>query len=205
MRFKYQPIYFNENIFCYEALYESKQFISSKEKEMFFIENSNNNDMHKKIIDTIICDMENKILKNVSINIPSAFLSYRDNFSFLKHRSKNIIFEISELDDIKDVEKHLHFLKEIGFSLAIDDFGKGFSTLERLKKMSPWIDIIKFDKSWLYTGFFCLSETLKKLQCDHVCIIEGIETKEQYMMAKKCGFKYMQGYFLSKPICVDAL
>ena len=96
-------------------------------------------------------------------------------------------------------------LKELGFTIAIDDFGKGASNLARLRELD--VDELKLDRE-----FICYNETNLKgryvLQSvismasnlSITCLAEGIETKEQLAMLKEYGCQLGQGYYFSKSL-----
>ncbi|MGN0642998.1 MAG: EAL domain-containing protein [Huintestinicola sp.] len=99
-------------------------------------------------------------------------------------------------------------LREIGFSISVDDFGTGFSTLNLITVLP--VDVLKVDG-----GFFkqnALSErdkavvtsilTLaKKLRLKVVS--EGIETIEQVSFLKHAGCDAAQGYYYYRPLTSD--
>ena len=96
-------------------------------------------------------------------------------------------------------------LKEEGFSVSIDDFGSGYSSLSILKDVPA--DILKIDREFLSNTFN--TDKGKKI-IDNVIrmskelklktVAEGIETAEQAMELRAMGCDVAQGYFFSKPI-----
>lgn len=114
---------------------------------------------------------------------------------------------IEETDYVIDI---LNELKEIGFSIAIDDFGTEYSSLSRLKILP--IDRIKIDMQFIQ-GI----ETNKKDRAITNVVInlakslgmnvlaEGVETSPQlaYLNEKKCD--YTQGYYHYKPMPADEI
>ena len=103
---------------------------------------------------------------------------------------------------IKDSIRHL---RRQGFRIAIDDFGVGYSSLERLKNIS--VDYIKIDQSFILTMFTDvysiqivrgILDMAKQLGIS--AIAEGVETREvaQFLMRWHC--RYAQGYFFSAPV-----
>jgi EAL domain-containing protein (putative c-di-GMP-specific phosphodiesterase class I) len=107
--------------------------------------------------------------------------------------------EIAELDIIKNV---IIYLKNLGIAIAIDDFGKGNSSIKSLIELSP--DFVKLDR------YFMDDLTEKKLDMIqyllHFCkkhnsnlIIEGIEEKASLALLKSIGVQYAQGYLLGRP------
>lgn len=103
------------------------------------------------------------------------------------------------------ISQKLNFLREKGIKIALDDFGKGYSSLSELKDLP--VDIIKIDKTFVdmiitenkekvITGM--LIKIIQKV--DKEVIAEGVETNEQrdYLLENNC--KVMQGYLFSKPV-----
>ncbi|WP_373231109.1 putative bifunctional diguanylate cyclase/phosphodiesterase [Cohnella sp.] len=109
---------------------------------------------------------------------------------------------IESLDRIGD---KLSRLKEVGISIALDDFGRGFSSLTHLMKLP--ISTLKIDKSFIdqvpearedqpLTGLII---QLAKAMGIKV-VAEGVESYAQLEYLKKHGCDCIQGYLFSKPI-----
>lgn len=128
-------------------------------------------------------------------------------------KPEDIELELTETQLIQEYKiaiKKFKKLKSLGFNIAIDDFGVGYSSLSYLK-MFP-IDKLKIDKSFIIdilqdSNDKAIVETiinmarLFKFQIQ----VEGIETKEHlnYFQDKDCDF--IQGYHLTKALCMDDL
>ena len=92
-----------------------------------------------------------------------------------------------------------------GLSISIDDFGVGYSSLSRLKRLP--IDTLKIDRSFvqhmqndqasldIIRAIIDLAYNLKM-----EVVAEGVETAQQYKLLKRLGCHYAQGYYLSRPI-----
>lgn len=98
--------------------------------------------------------------------------------------------------------------KEQGFSVSIDDFGSGYSSLNLLKELP--VDILKIDKGFLDETAESkrssiivqqVVEMAKKMEIGTLC--EGVETVEQAYFLKNIGCDMAQGYLFSKPIPMD--
>ena len=96
-------------------------------------------------------------------------------------------------------------LRKKGFSVEIDDFGAGYSSLNTLKDMD--VDKLKLDMKFLSdTNNFEKEKTIISavIKMSHTLglpvIAEGVETKEQAEMLMNFGCNEMQGYYFSKPI-----
>ncbi len=145
---------------------------------------------------------------NVSKNV-SNILDYVDRIEELRKEydidSKYIEIEFTESIinyDEDTVAKAIHKLKDLGYKIDMDDFGKGSSNLELLSR--DLFDVIKLDKSLtqrkspndsILTHVVAL---IKALELDIVC--EGVETEEDKNRIIKAGARIIQGYYYSKPI-----
>lgn len=96
-------------------------------------------------------------------------------------------------------------LRKKGFSVEIDDFGAGYSSLNTLKDMD--VDKLKLDMKFLSdTNNFEKEKTIISavIKMSHTLglpvIAEGVETKEQAEMLMNFGCNEMQGYYFSKPV-----
>ncbi len=126
--------------------------------------------------------------------------------------AQRLVFEITEtslIGDFAAASAALEKLRACGAKIALDDFGTGYSSLSTLH-MLP-IDIIKIDRSFavrlddgegrrLVRAIFNLTRSLRL-----ECVFEGIETEMQLMEATLAGFHYAQGYFIERPVALDAL
>ncbi len=126
---------------------------------------------------------------------------------------KYIELEITESlfsENPQDLIKKLYRLKELGINIAIDDFGRGYSSLNRLKDIP--FDRIKIDKDIIdYMDLegkvapiteiiILLAKTFKAS-----ITAEGVETKEQADFLRSIACDEIQGYYFSRPLSSEAL
>lgn len=117
---------------------------------------------------------------------------------------KAIVLEITEYSNVTGIDKVIKKLKDLEFKFAIDDFGKGYSSFERIKNLH--FDYIKIDKSFIDN----ITSSVEDLQiiktiismCFNLninIIAEGVENIQQleFLEAKNCNL--IQGYLLSRP------
>ena len=95
-------------------------------------------------------------------------------------------------------------VKALGVSIAIDDFGSGFSSLGYLKRFP--IDVIKIDSSFVQ-GIGGEPETALVQACLALArslglatVAEGVETADQAAWLARSGCDDAQGYFYSRPL-----
>jgi EAL domain-containing protein (putative c-di-GMP-specific phosphodiesterase class I) len=119
---------------------------------------------------------------------------------------ENIAVEILEAQ-IEDADLLRHLARKLrasDFLLVLDDVGKGHSNLDRVAAIKP--DVLKIDRSLIsrVDRDFHKQETLKSIvglsrRIGAATVAEGIETKEEAMVAFELGFDMLQGYFLGRP------
>jgi EAL domain-containing protein (putative c-di-GMP-specific phosphodiesterase class I) len=105
-------------------------------------------------------------------------------------------------------ERKLRKLKEFGFSLSLDDFGTGFSSIGYLRQFP--FDVLKIDRSFvkdigLNADANALVQSLVSLgdALGLSVVAEGIETEEQLKLLRLVQCEYIQGYLISRPISAD--
>jgi diguanylate cyclase (GGDEF)-like protein/PAS domain S-box-containing protein len=121
---------------------------------------------------------------------------------------KLFIVEVTESTAMAEharVEPQLRRLAEAGFSLAIDDFGAGHSSLTRLRELP--VDILKVDRSFLAAApddpqasaivgaILALASGLGM-----TTIAEGVETAAQHAFLRDAGCPLAQGFHLGRPV-----
>jgi EAL domain-containing protein (putative c-di-GMP-specific phosphodiesterase class I) len=148
----------------------------------------------------------------LTINISAAWIDYVSDFNSLPtllmldefdvDRSR-IIIEITESKgDLDKLVEIAAVYRRHGLKIAIDDFGAGFSQLERVMAIQP--DIIKLDMQLFQNAakggiasdvVHLISRLAKRTGCRIVC--EGVETDDDFHFGLNCGAQYMQGYLFS--------
>lgn len=121
--------------------------------------------------------------------------------------------ELTEDIMIEHVERNNHVLNElsdIGISIALDDFGKGYSSLSYLKNFP--VNILKIDKSFIdnlltHSKESAIVEAIIDLSHNLglKVVAEGVENLKQaeFLSERRCDF--IQGYYFAKPMSVNHL
>jgi len=127
------------------------------------------------------------------------------------HRLELEITENILLGDDAKTKFQIDALKDMGISIAMDDFGTGFSSLSTLWKYG--FDRIKIDKSFVH-ALDEAPETSKQL-IDTIILLgtrmgmsvtaEGIETEAQEDVLVKLGCNVLQGFYFGKPAPIETI
>ena len=125
----------------------------------------------------------------------------------LNHHAQHIVLEVTErsaLDEIGDAGACVRRLRDLGFRIAVDDLGAGYSSLTSLAQLQP--DVVKLDmslirdihkepiKQKLVGTFATLSKDMGIL-----LIAEGVETADERDMLLGLGCDVLQGYLFARP------
>ena len=153
----------------------------------------------------------------ISVNISPAdfyFLDiYKELVKIVERYDINparLKLEITETLIMKDVESRLMIvekLRDYGFTVEMDDFGSGYSSLNMLKDIS--VDVLKLDMGFLYKTkdeeksrkiIGMIVQLSKALDMPVIC--EGVETQSQFEFLRNIKCDYFQGYLFAKPVSV---
>lgn len=115
------------------------------------------------------------------------------------------ITEESGFSNLKYAKNIMDEIKRLGVRFALDDFGKGYSSLSYLEQLP--FDFLKIDKAFvdnIHTNdksrtLYYLITDLAKLYDMHI-IAEGVEYLDQINIIKKDMTTIIQGYYYSKPL-----
>lgn len=98
-------------------------------------------------------------------------------------------------------------LQQSGFSVLMDDFGSGYSSLNTLKDIP--VDVLKIDMKFLSDstdaarGESILASVIRMAGwLDTPVIMEGVETVQQVKLLKSIGCGYVQGFYFARPMPV---
>lgn len=121
------------------------------------------------------------------------------------HRLELEITESTLAADGMETMQLLNYLREIGVSIAVDDFGVGYSSLGQLHRLP--IDSLKIDRSFVQG----IETSSRDLAIVHAVVTmaealglrtvaEGIEKEGQLGLLESVGCQCAQGFFISKPL-----
>jgi diguanylate cyclase (GGDEF)-like protein/PAS domain S-box-containing protein len=116
--------------------------------------------------------------------------------------------EITEsliMEDVKGTIGSLQAIRALGVTVAVDDFGTGFSSLSYLAKLP--VDTLKIDRSFIIemtaaqAGLALVSTIITLAHSLKLKVVaEGVETEEQSRLLRLLACDEMQGFLFSKPV-----
>lgn len=154
----------------------------------------------------------NKLFVNISPEClqltDSQFAFSLDQLERLGLKPQNIVIEITEGSSIKDyglLKNAVSRYREMGFSIALDDLGEGFSSLRLWSEIAP--DFVKIDKHFIQNIHsdpikLEFARAIQKIASESggLTIAEGIETRDELAVVKDLKINYAQGYLLGRPL-----
>jgi EAL domain-containing protein (putative c-di-GMP-specific phosphodiesterase class I) len=121
--------------------------------------------------------------------------------------ASNVVLEITERSGIDDFEafgRRLERIRELGFQVAIDDVGTGYSSLQTISEVRP--EFLKIDLS-LIQGIhqnLVKQEIVSSIlqigeRIGAKVIAEGIESDAEFETVRSFGVRLGQGFFFGGP------
>ncbi|MBB1611222.1 diguanylate cyclase (GGDEF)-like protein [Pseudomonas protegens] len=118
-----------------------------------------------------------------------------------------VVIELTEqtpIDDFQLLQNALHHYRDMGFSIALDDLGAGYSSLRLWSELRP--DYVKIDRHFIdgihqdalkreFVGSILQIAKASRAQV----IAEGIELTEELAVLTEMGVDLVQGYLLCRP------
>lgn len=158
---------------------------------------------------------------NISVN-QSKIVFYHENYiselkSLLKEydvSASYITLEVLEstvIEDFKLFNQILLEVKKLGFSVSLDDFGSGYSSLNVLSKLT--IDELKIDRIFLHIDSDLENKKTKWIlegiiniakKSNIRVVVEGVESSKDDEFIRCLGANVGQGYYYSRPLSIDA-
>ena len=145
----------------------------------------------------------------VNLDVPQIFSDLVEKYQL---EPKLLLAEITETmlaENSSVVENTIQGLHRKGFSVMMDDFGSGYSSLNMLKDTN--VDAIKLDMKLIdmnqqnrSKGVQIVESVVNMAHRLNLPIIaEGVETPEQVSMLQAADCLYSQGYYFFKPMPVE--
>lgn len=176
--------------------------------------------LDKRVIDLVLADVHQMLKKHsviVSINISTKTFSDPTFVAYITERihyfdvpANSIEIEITEeaiLENETLINQTIEQLQQIGFKVAIDDFGAGYASFAHLLKYQ--FDKVKLDRSLLLDTkaekgkklYQLLAQISELTGC--VIVSEGVENEQEKAFVEACGIYMCQGYLFAKPMSLS--
>lgn len=119
------------------------------------------------------------------------------------------ITESAYAENAAKIKEVVDGFRKAGFTVLMDDFGSGYSSLNMLKDVN--VDVLKIDMAFLEMNAETAGKGMGILEAitsmarliDLKLIAEGVETKEQVDFLTEMGCHYAQGYYFYPPMPVE--
>ena len=157
------------------------------------------------------CNLDAKLFLNVSPRVllepdfkTGETLRYLNQFGVSPH---NVVIELTEhkpSDDYELMCEAMMHYRGMGFEIAFDDLGAGYSSLRLWSELLP--EYVKIDRHFIQElqndsvklNFVrSIQGIARSLNCN--VIAEGIETETEFKLIEKLGISHGQGYYLARP------
>lgn len=141
-------------------------------------------------------------------NLCDKIIALLNEYSLPRHL---LVLEVTETvmyDDSEAMNRMLNKMRNMGFQIAMDDFGSGYSSLNMLENMC--LDELKIDRAFLTRA--SSTENGKVIvkfiislarQLNLKVVAEGVESVEQAAMLCEFGCYNAQGYYYSRPVPIN--
>ena len=138
-------------------------------------------------------------------NLGEELVALLDQYHLEPHYLKLEITESAYTKDQKQLLDAIMKLKEKGFTIVMDDFGSGYSSLNVLKDMP--IDVVKVDMSFINdvstsrkADVIMMNMVRMAKEIGITVVVEGVETEDQLQYLKSINCDQIQGFLYSKPV-----
>lgn len=137
-------------------------------------------------------------------DLPDIYLAIMNKYHIAPDKINLEITETAAAFAQKVMTDNLERLTQAGISFSLDDYGTGYSNMQRVIQLP--LKIIKLDKSFVDEKnnpkvWIFLRNTVKMLKDMNMeIVVEGVETQEMLDAFSDLKCDFIQGYFFSKPI-----
>lgn len=138
-------------------------------------------------------------------NMPDILMGIINKYNLTPQHINLEITETAYTESPKQIIKAINELHNLGFTIEMDDFGSGYSSLNMLNELP--LDTLKLDMRFLQNhsqdnrkgNILNFIVSLAKW-LGLAVIAEGVESNEQAMFLRSLGCNYGQGYYFAKPL-----
>lgn len=121
--------------------------------------------------------------------------------------AQRVVFEVTEQASVRsadEIPERVQALRALGFRIAVDDLGAGYSALSVLAELEP--EVVKVDMSIIRDVDRSLTKQRVIRSVLHLAldlgstvICEGVETERERDMLASLGCDWLQGYWFARP------
>ena len=158
---------------------------------------------------------QQNIFIEIAINISAQDFSHPEFYNQLKATTdkykvspQHITLEITERDLMEDEKRTIALLQELkdtGYTISVDDYGIGQSSLAKLKELP--VKELKIDKAFVMelhkseSDQIIVSSTIELGHRLNLSVVaEGVENEQSLALLKDMDCDHIQGYHLAKPL-----
>lgn len=152
-------------------------------------------------------------LSRQSLFLPSLISDIQDLLKKYPIKTRDIIFEITEYtafsSHVETVIQALTQLRKLGFQIAMDDFGSGYSSLTNLERLP--LDIVKIDRGFIAKTLSSKNQRIVKTMIDLIhglgmnVTCEGVEHLDQLQSVTEFQSDFVQGFYFSAAVAEENL
>lgn len=144
-----------------------------------------------------------------AVDVAAVFKELADRYAIEPRLLEVEITESAYVEEYNVITGVVESLREAGFTVLMDDFGSGYSSLNMLKDVN--VDVLKIDMKFLEMDGRSMGKGVEILEAvtrlanimGLRIIAEGIETKEQIDFLMNMGCTYGQGYYFFHPMPIE--
>lgn len=123
---------------------------------------------------------------------------------------RSVVIELTEhkpADNYEIMRASAKHYRSMGFEIALDDLGAGYSGLRLWAELLP--EFVKIDKHFIHGLHddpvklnFVRSIQSMAVSLDCKVIAEGIETEDEFKAIEKLGITFAQGFYFARPTAI---
>lgn len=144
-----------------------------------------------------------------SIDLVETFIKLTEKYDIPRSCIKIEITESTYAENNSKIGQIADDLRTAGFSVYLDDFGSGYSSLNMLKNI--YVDALKIDMQFLdmnesnaKKGESIMESVINMARILRIpIIVEGAETEREIKSLTGMGCRYVQGFYYYKPMPLD--
>lgn len=145
------------------------------------------------------------------IDVPESFNRLVKRYDIDPRLLRVEITETIFAENMDQINRAVEQLHQYGFTVLMDDFGSGYSSLNMLKDTN--VDVLKLDMKFIEMneenrekGIQIISSIVDMAHKLHMIIVaEGVESREQVDMLRSMNCIYGQGFYFCKPMTVQEI